>query len=250
MQGLSRRASYSHARSRVTVADVERYAPNDPGYPEYVAAFEAIVRQGEGTLNREFAVTETITLTPWSDAPIIAEPTRFRWFRILTSAAEILIEQSECPHYGLAALLVGSFALQDAGDTAAPTDLLSEVCREVAVHPFRSILTREHAFCVLGELLLASVERLDHVAIEALCIELEERDRRFHEWWQFEGGHWADQPRSDEFLWSLTSYDQLHSVWLDLIGTRFPVAPPAAAAMKKRLLIDGSRWADLRRVLS
>lgn len=75
---VASRELFARARSRVTVADVERYAPNDPGYPEYVAAFEAILRQGEGALNREFAVTETIALTRWSDAPTIAEPTRFR----------------------------------------------------------------------------------------------------------------------------------------------------------------------------
>jgi hypothetical protein len=240
----------ARARSRVTVADVERYAPNDPGYPEYVAAFQAILRSGEAALHGKFAITETIALTRWSHAPTIADPTRFRWFRVLTAAAEVLIDQSEYPHYGLAALLVDSFALADAGDAAAPTDLLSAVCREVAAHPLRSQWVREHAFCVLGELLLASVDRLDHAAIEALCVELEERDRRFREWWELEAAHGADQPGSDEFLWTFTDYDQLHPVWLDLVRTRFPTDPPAAAAMKQRLLISGSRWADLRRELS
>jgi hypothetical protein len=233
----------------VTVADVERYAPGDPGYPEYVAAFAAIVRRGEAALHREFAVTETIGLTRWRDAPATADPARFRWFRVLTCAAEILIEQSDCPHYGLAALLVDAFALADAGDVAAPADLFAAICREIAAHRFRASLARELSFCVLGELLLASVERLDHAAIEALCIELEARDRRFHAWWEHEGGHWADQPKSDELLWSLTIYDQLHPVWLDLVATRFPPQPPVAAAMKERLLRDGARWATLRRAL-
>lgn len=44
---VASRELFARARSRVTVADVERYAPGDPGYPEYVAAFEAILRRGE-----------------------------------------------------------------------------------------------------------------------------------------------------------------------------------------------------------
>jgi hypothetical protein len=247
---VAARELFARARSRVTAADVERYAPNDPGYPEYVAAFQAIVRRGEAALDTTFAVTETIALTRWGHAPAIGDPTRFRWFRVLTCAAEILIDQSECPHYGLVALLVDSFALAEARDAAAPIDLLSAVCREVAAHPLRASWVREYAFCILGELLLASVDRLDPAAIEALCVELEQRDRHFREWWEHEGAYWVDQPASDEFLWSLTNYDQLHPVWLDLVRTRFPTDPPAAAAMKQRLLIDGSRWADLRRALS
>lgn len=246
---VASRELFARARSRVTVADVERYAPGDPGYPEYVAAFQAILRQGERALSRTFAVTETIGLTRWSHAPAIGDPTRFRWFRVLTCAVEILIDQSECPHYGLAALLVDSFALAEARDAAAPIDLLSAVCREIAAHPRRSSWVKEYAFCVLGELLLASVDRLDHAAIETLCVELDERDRRFREWWELEAAQWDDQPGADEFLWSLTVFDQLHPVWLDLVGTRFPMDPPAAAAMKQRLLLSGSPWADQRRAL-
>lgn len=246
---VASRALFERARSRVTVADVERHAPNDPGYPEYVAAFAAILRQGEPALHGGFAVTETIALTRWRDARAEADPARFRWFRVLTCAAELLLDRSDCPHYGLAALLVDSFALADAGDAGAPIDLLSAVCREVQAHPYAASLARELLFCALGELLLAQVDDLAHGAIEALCRELEERDRRFHEWWRIEGADFTDQPKSDELLWSLTVFDQLHPVWLDLVRTRFPDAPPAAAAVKQRLLADGARWADLRRAL-
>ncbi len=126
---VASRELLARARDRLTPADVASCAPNDPGYPEYVAAFEAILLRGEAALSREFAVTETIALTRWSHAKAAADPAQFRWFRILTCAADILLDHSEWPHYGLAALLVDSFALTEVGDGAAPTDLLSAVAR-------------------------------------------------------------------------------------------------------------------------
>ncbi len=100
---------------------------------------------------------------------------------------------------------------------------------------------------MLAELLLAGVEHLDHASIEALCAALETRYRR---WWEFRGALSADLPHPEKFLWNLTSYDQLHSVWLDLVATRYPVEPPVASAMKQRLLADGARWMHERRALS
>lgn len=244
---VASRELVARARGRVTPVDVARYAPNDPGYPGYVAAFEAILRRGEAALSREFAVTETIGLTRWSDAPAEADPARFRWFRILTCAAEVLLDDSECPHYGLAALLVDSFALAEAGDDDAPIDLLSAVASEIAAHPHRYFRPGEHAFCVLAELLLSGVDRLDHTAIEALCAALEARYLR---WWEFKDALRVDPSPREKSLWSLTVYNQLHPVWLDLVAKRFPVEPPLAAAMKQQLLADGARWIHGRHVLS
>ena len=236
----------ARARDHLTPADIARYVPHDPGCWEYLAAFEAILRRGEEALTREFAVTETIDLTRWGHAPTEVDPARFRWFRILTCATEILLDDSEAPHYGLAALLVDSFALAEAGADATPTDLLSTVAREIAAHPLCFLRPDEHAFCVLAELLLAGVDHLDHAQIEALCAALEVRYRR---WWEFRGSYWANPPHPEKSLWDLTVYDQLHPVWLDLVATRFPVEPPAAAAMKQCLLTDGARWIAERRGL-
>ncbi len=244
---VASRELLARARCRVTRADVARYAPNDPGYPEYVEAFEAIVRRGEKALRRGFAVTETIGLTRWSDAPSEADAARFRWFRILTCAVEILLDDSEAPHYGLAALLVDSFALAETGDGEAPLDLLSTVAREIAAMPLQYLRPDEHAFCVLAELLLAEVDGLDHAGIEALCAALA---LRFEKWWEFRGAAWADEWHPEKSLWQITVWNQLHPVWLDLVEARFPVEPPVAAALKERLLADGERWRNGRRVLS
>jgi hypothetical protein len=245
------RAVFSRARLRVTEADVARYAPNDPGYLSYVAAWEEILRAGEPALNTSFDVMETIHLTRWRIASDYPDQTRFRWFRVLASAAEILIRPFNTGwNLPLAALLVDSFALAEAGDAAAPTDLLSGVCRELGTYVTRSPMdAREHGFCLLGELLLARVDGLGPAAIEALCAALDARNARYHRWWEHEGASWTDQPKSDEFLWSLTFFDQLHPVWLDLVTAHFPVEPAAAAAMKQRLLADGARWIDERRQL-
>lgn len=224
---VAARELFARARERVSVEDVRRYAPNDPGVFEYIAAFTDILRRRERALSREFAVTETIGLTRWTHANSGVDPKRFRWFRILTCAVEVLVEQSECPHHGVATLLVDCFALAQAGDKAAPLELLSAVFREIAAHPLGSI-DDEFGFCTLAELLLAGVDRLDNAAIEALCATLE--------------------PRGN--LWSLTVFDQLHPVWLDLVDKRFPVHPPVALALRKRLLSEGAAWIRLDRVLS
>lgn len=224
---VATRELLARARDRLTPTDVARYIPNDPGCFEYLAAFEAILRRGEAALSREFAVTETIALTRWSHAPTEVDPARFRWFRVLTCATEVLLDDSDSPHYGLAALLVDSFALAEAGDDAAPTDILSAVAREIAANQLRYFGSDERAFCVLAELLLAEVDDLDHAEIEALCAALEEKSP-----------------------WRLTGHTQLHPVWLDLVEARFPVEPPVAAAMKQRLLTDGARWLAGRRLLS
>ncbi|MCA9712985.1 MAG: hypothetical protein KDK70_44580, partial [Myxococcales bacterium] len=180
-------------------------------------------------------VTETIGLTRWTHASGLADTRRFRWFRVLTSATETLMAESDCPNYGIATLLVDAFALAELGDGAAPVDLLSEVCREIAAHPHLAVTSQEVPFCLLGQLLLASVDRLEDAAIEGLCAELEERHRRHDEWWEDEYGEAADLPRSHAFLWGITYFDQLHPVWLDLVEARFPTEPPAAAALRRRL---------------
>ena len=198
-------------------------------------------------MSRKFGVTETIALTRWRDAPNAVDPARFRWFRVLTCAAEILLDDSEHPHYGLAALLVDSFALAEGGDDEAPTDLLSAVAREIAAHPLRSFRLDAPAFCVLAELLLAGVDQLDHAGIEALCATLEARHLR---WGELTAPDWADPRHPEKSLWQLSVWNQLHPVWLDLVAARFPVEPPVAGAMKQRLLSDGARWMGGRRVLS
>lgn len=233
------------ARGRVAPEDVARYAPNDPGYPEYVAAFEAILLRGEAALHRGFAVTETIGLTRWGDATATADPARFRWFRVLTSAVEVLLDDRwNAPHYTLARLLADSFALRDDGDRAAPVDILSAVAREVSV-AFCMVPERQ-AFCTLAELLLAGVDQLDHADIEALCANLDAEERRL---WEIRCTSPGRPPRGEMSLWGLTHFDQLHPVWLDLVAARFPVEPATAAAMKQHLLAGGARRTGRRREL-
>jgi hypothetical protein len=85
------------ACGRVTPADARLYVPHDPGVLGYIAAYEDILQRGEAALSpkfddRWFSLTETIALTRWRDAPTQHEPPRFRWFRILTCAVEVLLD--------------------------------------------------------------------------------------------------------------------------------------------------------------
>jgi hypothetical protein len=145
-------------------------------------------------------------------------------------------------NYTLATLLGDAFALKEAGEQDAPTDLLSTICKEIDAQPYSGLDDRldagldcETIFCVLGQLLLAAENRLTHQEIETLCQELEVR------------GQQIDDRASTGLLWGLTSFNQLHPEWLQLVAARFPVAPPTAAAMKQRLLSEGSRWAEEER---
>lgn len=240
---VASRALLERARGHVSAEDVARWAPSDPGYPEYVAAFQAILRRGEAALHRGFSVTETIALTRWHDAEATPDPTRFRWFRVLTGAVEVLLGDSDAPHYALARLLADSFALRDGGDPAAPVDLLAAVAREVSAHPYRS--PEEQGFCLLAELLLAEVEQLAPAGIEALCADLDAAERLA---WESRCASPGRPPRGERSLWRLTHFDQLHSVWLELVEARFPVEPAAAAAMKQHLLAGGARHGPVRHV--
>lgn len=246
---VATRELFEHARRRVTVADIKGFAPNDPGYHGYVRAFTAILQHGEAVLSNTFDVTETIGLTRWRHATSIerqVEQARFRWFRILTCAADILLDPDGMhePHYSLVALLVDVFAIADAGDEAAPMALLSGICREIEAACHHDFDDGVAAFCLVAMLLLADVDQLDDAAIEALCATLEERSQPNESQARF------TRAASDTLLWGLTVFDQLHSVWLDLITRRFPERPASAFALKQRLLTDGIPWLGERRVLS
>lgn len=220
---------------------VSRFVPNDPGTPGYIAAFEDILLRGEEALTQgySFDIDETIKLTRWAERRSFAlrgELADFCWFRLLTSAVEVLRDTasdgiSYWYNYTLATLLGDAFALNEAGEQDAPTDLLSTICKEIDAHPdagLDSELDRERIFCVLGQLLLAAENRLDDRAIGALCDELEARDQRI------------EDRASPGLVWGLTSFNQLHPQWLQLVAAHFPVEPPTAATMKQRLLSEGS----------
>jgi len=49
-----------YARGLVQMADIERYCPNDPGYPDYVSAFGAIYSSGKVPEQWNFDISETI----------------------------------------------------------------------------------------------------------------------------------------------------------------------------------------------
>lgn len=227
---VATRELFELCRSRVTVDDLKDFAPNDPGYLNYVAAFENILVRGEGALRLEFDfdVDETIGLTRWVHAP----SPRFRWFRALTVAVDLLRERSESPHYGIAALLVDFGAL---GDT--PANLLATICREVDAGG-DGLGQNERIFCSLALLLL------DEGALDVRCDELTAREARQRAPSVF------DPVASTEFFWGLTYFDQLHSVWLDLVDARFPTTTPTARALKHRLLSEGARWRNTERAFS
>ena len=106
-------------RAAVTAEHVADYAPNDPGYWEYVHCWTALLRPGAVPAERSFELSETIGLTGWDDPASYEQPERFRQFRRFTSAvATALIVQGECPSVVRAANYVLRDLLVDLGDAA------------------------------------------------------------------------------------------------------------------------------------
>jgi len=47
---------------------------------------------------------------------------------------------------------------------------------------------------------------------------------------------------SEELLWGLTHFNQLHQTWLALVDDHFPGQPESAAAWRKELIQHGARY--------
>ncbi len=55
---------------------------------------------------------------------------------------------------------------------------------------------------------------------------------------------------SEELLWGLTHFNQLHPTWLALVEAHFPGQPESAAAWRKDLIEHGRRYSQAGSPLS
>jgi hypothetical protein len=111
---------FEYAVRQVTPADVVQYAPDDPGYSDYVREWTRIVDSREVPSESNFELTETIGLTRWADAQRETDPRRFRWFRALTNSvggvllvADLVAEELMPANYVAINLIDDAIALDD-----------------------------------------------------------------------------------------------------------------------------------------
>jgi len=205
---------FEYASQHVSPKDISDFCPSDPGYPDYVREFTAILSSRIPPTKSNFDITETIGLTRWADANHQRDAIRFRWFRTFTNSVGIAIcsgseGPNDCmpPNYFGISLLNDALALRD----AQLLRLLSPVFSDLHQRLYESAWFSEEApFFLLGQLVLAFMGFAPGADIARLTEEL-----------IAEATHHAGYA-SPDFLWGCTFFDQLHNRWKHLVELSFP----------------------------
>ena len=220
---------FVYAAGRVTPADVAAFAPGDPGYPNYVAAFNHILSSGDLPDRPSFDVRETIGLTRWVDADREADPVRFRRFRVLSSVvalsqllAGVEAEDALPPNYGVVSLLNDGYRL---GDRTLVR--LSRPALDVLHVHLADRGSEEAPFALLGLLLVdaylgAGVGPLADVAERLIACDGRQVGRK-----------------SGDFVLGCTYFDQLHGLWVWLVDRLVPAATPGLRLVRDAIMCGG-----------
>lgn len=210
----------------VTPADVAKFVPSDPGYPEYVKAWHAILASREVPRELTFAVSETIGLTRWADAKRESDPERFRRFRVLTSVVALCIELAsefavdDLPsNYSVVSLLDDAVAFQDQVLVRLSRPVLDEVHRSLSDKG-----SEEGPFALLGLLLADAKLGASEADLSAQADRLIEQEK------QFAGRASAD------FLFGCSHFDQLTAKWVSLVRLLVPPATPCLKLVRDAIL--------------
>lgn len=207
--------------------------PSDPGWIEYLGQMSAICSDGVAALEA------SIDWEPLSNAlrgRKTANHTSFLWYRLMAASAALLSDDdmllASAPRY-LGRAIGDTLALRDAGERAAPTDLIAEVCTEIAQRP--DVYPETRLFAVVGRLITAELAGDGHQDIALLCQTLEATEQALRA---------SEDYRAPEYVWGATAFDSEHALWLALVRDHFPTKVPQAAQIKQLLLEQGARWID------
>lgn len=201
---------FHYAASRVSARDVESFAPDDPGYHDYVREFQQIVKHRSLPTTASFDVTETIGLTLWNDPEKMRSPDRFRRFRTLTNAVDLALVARGSDHqfvlnYCLGLLIYDAISLKD----AALNDQILVAFDDLPSLP-QLIDPEDSLVIALARILVRYLtgQRLEDIpAMGTQLIAAE-----------------AEVPKvsSGDFLWGCTFFNQLRSVWNKSIQSLIP----------------------------
>lgn len=217
---------FEYAARFVTTDDVAAFAPGDPGYPNYVRAFNSILASHELPRRADFDITETIGLTRWCNADREKDPERFRRFRVFTNAVGMaLCVRGEGSDDSMPANYLAISLIDDA-DALRDRELLGLLVP--AFDEFHEVLrgqnSEESPFLLLGLLLAkAQLGSPDQEIAELADRIMSEESKYFGR-------------ASSDFLWGCTFFNQLHRRWNWFIFHVLNPSTPSAALLREALL--------------
>jgi hypothetical protein len=217
---------FRYAAGFVSAEDIAAFAPGDPGYKNYVLAFNKILTTGALPRRADFDITETIGLTRWSDADREKNPERFRRFRTFTNSVGVALcvasqrdDDSLPANYSAISLINDAQALQDRKLLGLLLPTFEEFYKV-----FYSDNSPESLFLLLGYLLV--MIRLDapQNAVDEVAIRIMNEEREYEE------------KASEHFFWGRTFFDQLHKVWKRHARDLLIAQTPAMTRLRSALL--------------
>ena len=217
---------FQYGLSIVRTSDVDEFVPDDVGYSEYVRTLRRILATRRIPAEADFEITETISLTWWSEASRKSDPIRFRRFRVLTNAVAMAMTVAGTahddvlpPNYMIVSLIDDARSLQDERLwSLLPT----------AFEEFAEVLDRrrsgETAFALLGLLLVSARLGVSGQTLSTIADRLIDEESRC-----------PDRVES-RFLLRCTGYPTLHSLWLKNVEDLLQPSMPSLALIRDALL--------------
>lgn len=211
----------------VTEADIAAFAPNDPGYPGYVATWTRLLLTQRLAATVDFNISETVNLTLYADPGRESDPQRFRRFRTFTNAAALALyahgaaRSDDIPGNYLAINLI-----DDAHALADPTLL---ALLPPAFEELHTALVRQHSeeapFVLLACLLIRLQLQAPASETSALAERIMAEEARFNDTGQA------------PFLWACTVYDRFHPLWRHHVSRLLIPTCPSTTLLREALLL-------------
>lgn len=203
---------FNCCRSNVSQQDIVDFAPQDPGYDNYVQVWTEILSSGEIPEVSSFDIAEVIGLTGFANPAEEVSAERFLKFRRFTSSLGVALinkgiasDVVRPPNYLARDLLV------DTVDCDLEVhELLYKVFSATRNSLFNSKEEIEYPFFTFGEIVLGQrLNDYQSCAKDAAQLIDDEAFVRNEESYSY-------LVQSDEFLLGITNFDQFHKDWKEL----------------------------------
>jgi hypothetical protein len=218
------------AATFVTPADIDAFAPNDPGIAGYIRELNRSLVRRSPSDRMDGSLIEAIELTYFDFPDAWPDPSRFRRFRVWTNAMALealaaggVADDVLIPNYVALALLDDVEALAD----ASLVDRLADAFGEAATAGIARGWD-EAAFLLLARLL---ARRLNHADFEA------EAQTLAGQIIDAEAKHFGRS--SAAFLWGCTFFDGRHDRWRARVARQIGPSSGDLGLLRDALLDEG-----------